>query len=281
MQYRIMLTGNANSHVFYSLGVAGSIGAKRPSAPVRRDIILPPISTVIRDRDNDGIVDTADLCPDVAGLLVFHGCPDSDNDGIPDKEDNCPKQFGFLKYHGCPIPDTDKDGINDEEDQCPKVAGLLRYNGCPVPDTDNDGVNDEEDKCIYIPGPKENKGCPMVNNNLKKTVDSAARRIYFETGKATLLPASFKALNTVLDVLRTDTALKLTIEGHTDNIGTAADNETLSTNRAKAVMEFLKVHGIAESRLTAAGYGEQRPIADNTTSSGRAKNRRVELKLAY
>ncbi len=122
----------------------------------------PPPPPVIVDRDGDGVMDTDDKCPDVAGLAALMGCPDRDGDGIADADDRCPDQAGTAKYNGCPIPDTDGDGINDEVDKCPTVKGVERYQGCPIPDTDNDGVNDEEDKCPSIKGTRENNGCPEL-----------------------------------------------------------------------------------------------------------------------
>ena len=97
-----------------------------------------------------------------------------------------------------------------------------------------------------------------------------------------MLPTSSKSLLAVAKILKDDANLKLDIEGHTDNKGTPAKNQVLSENRAKAVLAFLKTKGgIDESRLTAAGYGDTKPIADNKTAKGRAMNRRVELKLKY
>lgn len=75
--------------------------------------------------------------------------------------------------------------------------------------------------------------------------------------------------------------MQLSIEGHTDNVGGATYNQTLSEKRAGAVLSFLTDSGITASRLHAAGYGQQKPSADNATKDGRAKNRRVELILSY
>ena len=71
--------------------------------------------------------------------------------------------------------------------------------------------------------------------------------------------------------------LNISIEGHTDNVGTPAANKTLSENRARAVMQAVVAQGIAASRLRSAGHGQEKPIADNRSEDGRAKNRRVEL----
>ncbi len=71
------------------------------------------------------------------------------------------------------------------------------------------------------------------------------------------------------------------IDGHTDNVGSDALNQTLSENRAASVKAYLASKGVDESRLLSTGYGEKQPVADNKTAAGRAKNRRVELKLSY
>jgi outer membrane protein OmpA-like peptidoglycan-associated protein len=73
--------------------------------------------------------------------------------------------------------------------------------------------------------------------------------------------------------------VRIEIGGHTDNVGKPADNLALSNNRAKAVVRYLISKGIAASRMTAKGYGETKPIADNSSEEGRAKNRRTELKV--
>lgn len=279
LQYRVPLTTETNNyHFFGSVGVSGIIGRKK-QPPVK--VVEPPLPP--KDSDGDGIIDSLDKCPDVAGLAKYNGCPipDTDKDGINDEEDKCPTEAGVAKYNGCPIPDTDKDGINDEEDKCPTEAGVARYQGCPVPDTDKDGINDEEDKCPAIPGTKENNGCPEVKQEIVKKVNYAAQRIFFVTASARLSAKSNAALNEIVKILNEDKDLKLSIEGHTDNVGKDEYNQTLSENRAASVRNYLVKKGIDESRLTATGFGETKPLADNKTAAGRAKNRRVVLRLNY
>jgi len=75
--------------------------------------------------------------------------------------------------------------------------------------------------------------------------------------------------------------MKLAIDGHTDNVGKPEKNQVLSDNRAASVKKYLVSKGVDESRLTSAGHGQDQPVADNKTAAGRAKNRRVELKLNY
>ncbi len=81
----------------------------------------------------------------------------------------------------------------------------------------------------------------------------------------------------ILKLLQTSPALRLAVEGHTDNAGTPAHNQQLSEARAQAVLRSLTAQGIAASRLQAIGFGQAEPLADNTTEAGRAQNRRVEL----
>lgn len=99
----------------------------------------------------------------------------------------------------------------------------------------------------------------------------------FDTGKATIRPDSKKALDDVATALSSAPNLKIEIGGHTDNVGKADANRVLSEARAQSVLKALAERGIATNRLTAKGYGQDKPVADNTTEDGRAKNRRVEL----
>lgn len=101
--------------------------------------------------------------------------------------------------------------------------------------------------------------------------------ILFDTGKSDIKTESRAVIVEVTALLRNNPAIKLTVEGHTDNVGDPGANKALSESRATAVMGTLTGAGIPGERLSAAGYGQDRPIADNGTEEGRAKNRRVEL----
>jgi len=280
-QYRIPVTSEtANFHFYHSLGVYGVVGKKKVE-PVK--VVEVPQAEPPKDTDNDGITDDKDKCPTTPGVAKYEGCPvpDTDKDGINDENDKCPTVAGVARYQGCPIPDTDKDGINDEEDKCPTVAGVARYQGCPVPDSDNDGVNDEEDKCPQLAGTKENQGCPEIKQEVKEKVAFAAKNILFATGSFKLLASSNKGLNDVAKIMQDNPDMKLMIDGHTDNTGTAEKNQALSQSRADAVKSYIAGKGIDASRMTATGHGQDLPIADNKTAAGRQKNRRVEMKLGY
>jgi outer membrane protein OmpA-like peptidoglycan-associated protein/tetratricopeptide (TPR) repeat protein len=101
--------------------------------------------------------------------------------------------------------------------------------------------------------------------------------ILFETNSFKLQPVSFVELDKLVQLMKENPTLKVQINGHTDNVGKPADNLLLSTNRAKAVVDYLISKGIDKTRLNAKGFGAAKPIADNTTEAGRAKNRRTEL----
>ncbi len=271
-QYRIPVTENGAYHFYHSVGFASAIVDKK-----KQVLVLPPPPPVVLDRDGDGVLDADDKCPDVAGLAALQGCPDKDGDGITDADDKCPGVAGLAKYQGCPIPDTDGDGINDEQDKCPTVKGFVRYQGCAIPDTDSDGVNDEEDKCPTRVGPASNQGCPVIAKEVIEKINFAAKNVFFSTGSYKLLPKSFKSLDEVVKLLKDDETLMIDVDGHTDAQGSDESNQVLSDNRAGAVKNYLVGKGIAESRLKSAGYGETKPVADNTTAAGRAKNRRTEM----
>ncbi len=232
------------------------------------------------DTDGDGIADKDDRCPDVAGLLALKGCPDSDKDGVADIDDKCANTKAGYKVDaaGCPI-DTDKDGLVDEEDACPAVAGALALKGCP--DRDGDGVADREDRCPDVKGTLLNKGCPEIAVEDVKKITTIASKIFFETNSDKLKVASLSQLDELAVILKKYEAANLLIEGHADSQGADDFNLNLSQKRTESVKAYLMGKGIMESRLTAVGYGETKPIADNKTAAGRAKNRRVELKTSY
>jgi OmpA-OmpF porin, OOP family len=276
-QYRFTLTKKALlDNMFYSFGVAQNVSKTRaPKAPV----VVAPVAPIVKDADGDGIVDADDKCPNEAGLASLQGCPDADGDGIANADDKCPNQAGVAKYQGCPIPDGDGDGINDDEDKCITVKGVARYQGCPIPDTDGDGVNDEEDKCVDRKGPASNSGCPEISKAIVDKIQYAAKNVFFATGSSKLLPKSYTALNEVVKLLKADESLMIDVDGHTDNTGNEEKNQTLSEARANAVKDYLVSKGIADGRLAAAGFGSSKPVADNKTSAGKAKNRRTELNV--
>lgn len=116
-----------------------------------------------------------------------------------------------------------------------------------------------------------------VKSEARGTVITLAGGLVFETGRATILPGAQAQLNQVDDALKTQAEHHFAVEGHTDNQGTDKVNDALSARRANAVRDYLVIHGVAASAISAAGFGSRNPIADNKTPEGRAMNRRVEI----
>ena len=256
------------------------------------------------DTDGDGIYDKDDACPEVAGLEAFNGCPDADGDGIEDSKDGCPNAAGTKEMNGC--PDADGDGVADKDDACPEVAGIAglagcpdadgdgvadkddacadqagpaENKGCPWADKDSDGVLDKDDACPAVAGPIANKGCPEVTEEVQKKLNDYARTILFDTGKSSIKAQSTSVMVDIITILAEYPNAKFTVEGHTDSVGSASLNQKLSDSRANSVRDFLIDKGIGADRLSAIGYGEDKPIATNNTRAGRKSNRRVEINL--
>ncbi len=237
------------------------------------------------DNDADGIPDNEDACPNEAGVPEHGGCPvpDRDRDGVLDADDACPDEAGLPERQGCPFRDRDEDGIEDAKDACPDEAGPLEARGCPVKDEDGDGVPDHEDNCPKVKGPPTNQGCPAKQKQLvvitrEKLV--IKEKVYFATGKATILRRSHRLLDQVANVLEEHPEIPLVmVEGHTDSRGSAALNRTLSQKRAEAVRDYLVRRGVAPERLRPVGHGPDRPSDTNSTARGRENNRRVEFNI--
>lgn len=225
------------------------------------------------DRDGDGVKNADDDCPDAAGTAATNGCPDTDGDGIADGKDDCPEIPGTARTSGC--PDRDGDGVADGDDRCPDVEGP--YSGCP--DTDGDGLMDADDRCPKNPGLISNDGCPEIAGEAQEILDLAMGSVQFQSGKSTLLEASFQVLDQIVEIMNDYPDYSMSINGHTDNTGEEAFNQTLSEKRAKTCYDYLVAKGISANRLNYQGYGEEVPMADNRTSVGRLMNRRVEFNM--
>ena len=229
------------------------------------------------DTDNDGIVDPEDNCPTEAGIPSLNGCPDADRDGIMDSKDECPLEPGTLLLKGC--PDTDGDGISDKHDKCPLEPGKPNNQGCPLKDTDLDGIFDDKDNCPDQAGPIENNGCPVIKQEDKEVLDLAMSMIEFETGSDELLPSSFEVLDKIVNIMKNYKGYRLTINGHTDNVGDPIKNKLLSEKRAESCYQYLISKGISPALMAYNGFGPAQPIADNSTEQGKRQNRRVEFLL--
>ena len=244
-RYRVddILTTDMDDEIV-SLGLHIPFGGRAaPPAPAAEP------EPVDADGDGDGVPDSRDRCLGTpAGVSVDpDGCPlDDDSDGVPNHVDECPATFAgaAVDRRGCEL-DRDGDGVVDRLDRCPNTrAGVeVDVNGCEI---------GEE---INLPG------------------------VNFETNSDRLLPGAEDVLDQAAATLRRNPNIVIAVEGHTDSDGDAQYNESLSQRRAATVRDYLIARGVEADRLTALGYGESRPIADNSTATGKAQNRRVVLRV--
>jgi OOP family OmpA-OmpF porin len=294
---------NTNRSVQAGLSFPLWIGhAKEKPAPVVAPPVAAPVAVVSvpvappTDADGDGIPDSRDQCAatkpgssvDGAGCPVYY---DSDNDGVIDPKDLCATTPAntAVDGHGCALAgDSDNDGVPDSRDRCASTPPGTAVNsvGCAIPaapvveaDGDKDGVPDSRDKCLESPAGSavDSIGCPVaLFKGNERTV--TLRGVNFEPLKDDLLPTSMAILDDVAAQLIASPSVKVEVGGHTDSHGKYTSNVRLSVQRAEAVRAYLIMRGVGAERLVARGYGPDKPISGNETVSGRAMNRRVELK---
>jgi OOP family OmpA-OmpF porin len=142
-------------------------------------------------------------------------------------------------------------------------------------DSDRDGVEDSRDRCPNtLPGTQvDREGCAMEQAVV------ILQGVHFETGSARLTSDSLSILTQASAAMQGQPSMRIEVRGHTDSVGKDEYNQTLSSHRAASVMDFLIENGIPRGRLTAVGFGETRPVADNGKPEGRASNRRVEFRV--
>lgn len=259
-------------HIELLLGLSIVLGKKKP---VKTD----------PDTDGDGFRDSVDTCPKVPGVAP-DGCPiagegDADGDGFLDSVDACPQEPGIAP-DGCPEKDRDGDGFVDSVDKCPDDPGIAP-DGCPLPDKDKDGIPDRDDKCPKVPETRNNfeddDGCPDEVPKAVTKFTGVIKNIFFDVDKDSIKSTSKPTLDNAVKVLKDFPKVKVEISGHTDSSGDHDHNVDLSKRRADAVKKYLVDKGIDAARITTRGAGPDEPIADNKTSAGKAKNRRIEFKL--
>ncbi len=265
--------------------------------------------TIIKDDDQDGVINSNDRCPKTArGVTVnTSGCePDGDQDGVIDRVDQCltTPTGTRVDTSGCEL-DSDQDGVVNNKDQCPTTPRGIQVDisGCEL-DGDQDGVVDSHDKCpdsepfVRV----DSKGCALdrdkdgILDSHDKCPDSEPfvrvdstgcvmaqviilKGVLFESGSAQLKDESRMVLDDVAETLKRYPAMVVEVAGYTDNKGSKHYNEQLSARRAKSVVSYLISMGVNGENMIARGYGPVDPVANNATVVGRAENRRVELHI--
>ncbi len=231
------------------------------------------------DSDGDGVADGMDRCPNTppGASVDSYGCElDSDGDGVRDSRDKCPgtPRGVAVDSDGCPV-DSDGDGVTDDVDKCPgtPAGAKVDADGCEL-DSDNDGVVDRLDEC-----PNSAPGVQVDIRGCEIKEEITLQGVNFESNSDRLLPGATRVLDDAVATLKKNPTIRFEVAGHTDSDGAADYNEGLSARRATTVHDYLASNGIAEDRMSVRGYGESRPIADNSTSAGKAQNRRVVLRI--
>jgi OOP family OmpA-OmpF porin len=214
-----------------------------------------PAPLTAADTDGDGVVDALDRCPDTAAgsNIDVNGCPhDEDQDGVFDFLDQClatPRGI-LVGSNGCPL-DDDGDGVINEQDQCPDTAAATRVDarGCPVP----------------VP--------PLLPETLELKVG-------FRTDDATIEGKNAAVIADGVAFIKAHPECRVKVAGHTDSVGTQVYNQSLSLQRAEAAREAISAQlAGAPLAIEVAGYGEEQPVADNSTQGGRLLNRRAVITI--
>jgi len=246
----------------------------------KEEIFTYKTNPLSKDADGDGL-------PDGDEIMKYGTNPlkaDTDGDGLSDGEE-------VLTYHSNPTKvDTDGDGLTDSEE-------VNKYRTDPTKaDTDGDGLTDKDEIEKYHTNPlfadtdeggmDDGKEVELGLNPLNPKDDIPTisfdksiifPRVQFVTGAASLTPDAKKMLDKVVATLLLNPDVQVAIYGHADRRGGAGFNLKLSKARAESVKEYLAQKGVKPGRITTKGFGYTRPIADNTTPEGLAKNRRIEF----
>jgi outer membrane protein OmpA-like peptidoglycan-associated protein len=235
-----------------------------------------PLNT---DTDGDGLSDGDEVMKHKTNPLKA----DTDGDGLSDYAEIMTHKTDPLKA------DTDGDGLNDG-------AEVNVYKTDPLnPDTDGDGLKDGEEVNTFKTDPLKldtdggsvddgtevRRGTDPLDPEddvIKIGVPIILEGITFATGKADITPESEATLQKALKTLTTYPEIEVEISGHTDDVGSATSNQKLSERRAQAVKDWLVGKGVNAGRITAVGYGEEKPTVPNDSPDNRQKNRRIEFK---
>lgn len=150
------------------------------------------------------------------------------------------------------------------------------------PDRDHDGIPDNVDHCPDVAGPMDNWGCPPYKKIIiKKDKLELKEKLYFAWDQAVLQDVSFPILDEVAQALNDNRSFRVQVEGHASSEGGDDHNQTLSEQRAEAVLNYLVAHGVERERLASKGFGSSVPLDTNETIAGRENNRRVEFVVYF
>lgn len=200
------------------------------------------------DRDNDGIADAEDECPDRPGKWSMKGCPDSDNDGIPDHLDLCPLEAGSAQYKGCPRADTDEDGFADEEDECPTEYSLV------------------------------NAGCPILEADARALLDQYAAQVMFVKDSDSMLASSVAVLPKLAKLMLSLRSYFFTWEIHCLYHERPAMSVELAQQRAVVLRSALQQLGVGASQYSVLSRGDLDATSVLVPDEGKLLIRMVKLK---
>lgn len=252
--------------------------------------LIPP------DTDHDGLIDSQDECPEVAGPLGMNGCPTKDFSEM-DAEVVVIDETATVKDNEL----TPVNPAKTEQDSPSKLENQLTL----VPETktkevpptvvdleDKTEPESKEEVVVATTQPKEEKieAKPVKTDNVVKTtpcgkeIDAkkVSTTINFAFGSDRIPPGAVKQLDKIAEQMKSCSETKLVLSGHTDDKGTERDNLVLSIKRAFNVKYYLvHTHNISQYRITSDGLGEEKPLAENSSSNGRERNRRVDMKFVF
>jgi len=238
------------------------------------DVTLQSVDRLNDEFGNRISIYTISTGDDINGIKLMNNIPARSSCGFSTTALKLISPLEMKKYvekiiYGTVSGDSDGDGVEDSKDQCPNTPNGIDVdvNGCP-PDSDGDGIYDYLDECNNTPkGFQVNEsGCWNV-------------KLYFDFNQYEITAETKSALNDMVEMLKNNTSLSISIEGHTDNVGTEAYNDNLSINRSRAVLGYLMKKGVSKSRVSIKGFGYKKPAAPNTTDQNRSLNRRVEVRF--
>ena len=240
----------------------------------------------ILDSSGTPVLAKFDKCvtaPNQVKNSVFETCGDvmdDDGDGVNNDDDKCPNTPEGVKVDatGCPV-DSDNDGVADYKDKCPnntaeEISKGVNADGCPK-DSDGDGIPDYKDDCPNEAGTPENNGCPIVSIGVVLT----DKMVNFKFDQYSLTADGHHVVNAMVDFINHNKLKDILVTGHTDSYGAESYNQKLSEKRAQTIGDALRSNGVPAAKIVEKGAGELEPVQSNKTSSGRASNRRVEVKI--